>query len=244
MAEEVSSAGKQQLVNDSDSNRVDTTTAEPVVKQTALPDNRTFRRHLDSAFQKYGPQLPNEILKINYLEKYSKCDVERYVNDFAKKSEECVYGKMGDCIDFVQVTNWSELMHSAGMKDTCNNELALTMKMIALTEQFPAPEHANGVDFKLLYLNLSNMMLGHPVQEMNSATSKVLKDVYEATLSQLKQSDSTENMVLLRQRLKNIISPRASSSESLENVDLPAYFADSNLNPFQLDFEKLFYVSR
>ncbi|XP_058464101.1 uncharacterized protein LOC131438244 [Malaya genurostris] len=231
------------LDNDSDSNRVDTTTGEPNCKSSSLSENRYFRRNLDTAFQKFGPQQPRKILKTSYLDRYNQKDVEQYVNDFAQKSEECVYGKMRDCSEFVQVTNWSELLHSAGMKHTCNNELALTMKMIAMTEQFPDPKHVKGVDFKLLYLNLSNMMMGYPVQEMNTATNKLLKDVYEETDSKLKQSDTSENEALLCQRLNSIIPPRESSSESLANEDLSVYFADSNLNPLQIDFAKLFYVS-
>lgn len=158
-------------------NRVDTTTGD--IRAPTSLDNRPFRSHLDGALQQFGSQQPDKIVTTKYLERYRRVDLDAFVNDFATKSEECVYARMGDCAEFVQVTNWCELMQSAGLKDTCNNELALAMKVIANTEQFPAVKNANGVDFRLLYLNLSNMMLGHPVQEMNEATAKVLKEVYE-----------------------------------------------------------------
>lgn len=166
--------------DDSDCNRVDTTTKESdAVKCTPLAKNRTFRIHLDAAFQKHSSQLPEQIMKSHYVNKCKYAAVEEFVNEFATKSEECVYEKMRDKEDFVQVTNWCELMHSADMKTTSNQEIPLALRTIAMTERFPDPKYANGVDFKLLYTNLSNMMLGHPIQEMNTATVKVLKDVYE-----------------------------------------------------------------
>ncbi|XP_053688617.1 uncharacterized protein LOC128737895 [Sabethes cyaneus] len=230
--------------NDSDSNRVDTTTGEPNVKSCQNTNNRYFRRHLNAAFDTFGSQRPEKILGAHYVEKHDKSEVKQYVNEFSTKSEECVYEKMRNSTEFVQVTNWSELMLSAGLKETCNHELALTMKMIALSEQFPEPKNANGVDFKVLYMNLSNMMLGCPIQEMNSATAKVLKDTYEETLSQIKQSDNSSNVNLLRECMSNMAAPRESPSDCLSNETLAAYFADTNLNPFQIPFKKLFYVSK
>ncbi|XP_039431627.1 uncharacterized protein LOC120414495 [Culex pipiens pallens] len=219
-------------------NRVDTTTGD--IRAPTSLDNRPFRSHLDGALQQFGSQQPDKIVTTKYLERYRRIDLDAFVNDFATKSEECVYARMGDCAEFVQVTNWCELMQSAGLKDTCNNELALAMKVIANTEQFPEVKNANGVDFRLLYLNLSNMMLGHPVQEMNEATAKVLKEVYEETWSQLRQSDNNENAALLRNRLQNILPPMSSVPVSSSNAALDVLFADSNLNPLQLPVEKLF----
>uniref|UniRef100_A0A1Q3F0J7 Uncharacterized protein n=1 Tax=Culex tarsalis TaxID=7177 RepID=A0A1Q3F0J7_CULTA len=221
-------------------NRVDTTTVECGIQLPPNMDNRPFRSHLDAAFQRYGSQQPGKISTTKHLERYRPGELEAYVNDFATKSEECVYTRMGDCTDFVQVTNWCELMQSAGLKDTCNNELALAMKIIANTEQFPAASNANGVDFKLLYLNLSNMMLGHPVQEMNEATAKVLKDVYEETLAQSRQMDNNENVTLLRNRLQNILPPMDSVPVGSNTAALDVLFADSNLNPLQMPVDKLF----
>ncbi|XP_055536698.1 uncharacterized protein LOC129725191 [Wyeomyia smithii] len=230
--------------NDSDSNRVDTTTGESSVQSASRLNHRYFRRHLNAAFQNYGSQRPEEIFNAHYIEKHNRSDVEQFVNDLSTKSEEYVYEMMRDKEEFVQVTNWSELMHSAGLKETCNHELALAMKMIAFSERFPDPKNAKDVNFKQLYMNLSNMMLGYPIDEMNAATAKVLKDTYEETLAQLKQSDNSSNINLLRERLSNIAPPRKSSSDCLANETLPAYFADTNLNPLQIPFENLFYVSK
>lgn len=230
--------------NDSDSNRVDTTTGEPNLKSSAKINNRYFRRHLNAAFHILGSQRPEEILKAHYIEKHDKSEVERYVNEFSTNSEECVYEKMRNCSEFVQVTNWSELMLSAGLKETCNHELPLAMKTIALSEQFPDPKNACGVDFKLLYMNLSNMMLGYPIEEMNAATAKILKETYEEVFSQIKQSDNSMNINLLRERMPNIAPPRESPSNCLADENLAAYFADTNLNPLQIPFKNLFYVSK
>lgn len=174
------------MEDDSDCDRVDTTTKESDRKKSSIPsNNRTFRRHLDAAFQKHGSQLPDQIVGSHYITNCKQSEVEQYVNEFATKSEECVYQKLQDCEDFVRVTNWCEVMHSAGMRNSSNRELPLVLKTFAATERFPEPSQAKGVDFKLLYLNLSNMMLGHPVQEMNAATAKVLKDAYEVRLTLL-----------------------------------------------------------
>ncbi|XP_055628924.1 uncharacterized protein LOC129770243 [Toxorhynchites rutilus septentrionalis] len=243
MADNTGSAN-QKPENDFENNRVDTTTGELNYKAPNLSDNRYFRRHIDAAFQQHGSQLPDKVINSHYVDKFKRSEVEKYINDLATKSEECVYEKMKDCTDFVQVTNWSELMHSAGLKETCNHELALAMKTIANTERFPEPKKANGVNFKLLYLNLSNMMLGHPIQQMNSATKKLLKDLYEENLNQIRQTDNSENIALIRDRLRTIHPARESSAENICYENLDTYFNDTNLNPLQIPFEKLFYVSK
>ncbi|XP_065081150.1 uncharacterized protein LOC135703761 [Ochlerotatus camptorhynchus] len=229
--------------DDSDCNRVDTTTKESDGVKCSIPaNNRTFRRHLDAAFQKHGSQLPEQIMKSHYLDKCKHVEVETYVNEFATKSEECVYEKMRDKEDFVRVTNWCELMHSTEMKTTSNQEIPLALRTIAMTEQFPDPTYANGVNFKLLYTNLSNMMLGHPVQEMNAATAKVLKDVYEEIMLQMQHTDNNEDSALLRPPC--LLTAKPSTTENLSNGGLSPFFADRNLNPLQIPFEKLFYVSK
>ncbi|EAT35455.1 AAEL012372-PB [Aedes aegypti] len=231
------------MEDDSDCDRVDTTTKESDRKKSSIPsNNRTFRRHLDAAFQKHGSQLPDQIVGSHYITNCKQSEVEQYVNEFATKSEECVYQKLQDCEDFVRVTNWCEVMHSAGMRNSSNRELPLVLKTFAATERFPEPSQAKGVDFKLLYLNLSNMMLGHPVQEMNAATAKVLKDAYEDLLAETKRTDNRENTALIRP--PSFLAPKPSSAENLTHDGPGAFFTDRNLNPLQIPFDKLFQMAR
>nr|XP_019562453.2 uncharacterized protein LOC109430822 [Aedes albopictus] len=237
---EASSSMLPSMEDDSDCDRVDTTTKESDDgKKSSIPsNNRTFRRHLDAAFQKHGSQLPDQITQSHYINKCKRSEVESYVNDFATRSEESVYQTMQDSADFVRVTNWCEMLHSAGMRITSNRELPLALKTIAATEQFPEPSRAGGVDFRLLYSNLSNMMLGHPIQEMNTATAKVLKDVYEETLADLKRTDNSDKVALLRP--PTFLVPRPSTTENLSHDGPGAFFTDRNLNPLQIPFDKLF----
>uniref|UniRef100_A0A182QPV7 Uncharacterized protein n=1 Tax=Anopheles farauti TaxID=69004 RepID=A0A182QPV7_9DIPT len=135
-------------------------------------------KSLYNAFIKYGAQNADEIRKtVKHI--MPSPSLEAFVNDFAIASEEQVLEKVQNSPEFVQCASWSEVLDSVGFRETCNNELPLALRIIAFTEQFPKPEHANGVDFQLLYLNLANMMLGQPIQKMNASTQMILKKVYE-----------------------------------------------------------------
>lgn len=231
------------MADDSDCNQVDTTTKDSdIIKSNIGPNNKTFRRHLDNAFQKHGSQMQEQILASHYVINYKQSEVERFVNEFAINSEECVYQKMQDNDDFVRVTNWCEVMHTAGMRDSSNRELPLALKTIAVTERFPDPKQAKGVDFKLLYMNLSSMMLGHPIQTMNAATAKVLKDIYEETLAELKRVDNSDFADILKR--PTFLKPKPSTTENLSHEGPGAFFTDRNLNPLQIPFDKLFHTPK
>lgn len=147
------------------------------------PTKGEMMKTLNNAFHKYGPEHPNEILK--------QCKPEdpaafvQFVNDFALRSEKCELEKLSNTPEFIQCVSWSELLDSKGFRETCNNELPVALRSLAYTEKFPKPENAHGVDFQLLYLNLSYMMMGQPIQIMNQATRKLLKQVYEVRNNRL-----------------------------------------------------------
>ncbi|XP_062543630.1 uncharacterized protein LOC134211069 [Armigeres subalbatus] len=231
------------MANDSECNQVDTTTKDSEkIKGTVDSKNQTFLRHLNTAFQNISPQLPEHILNATYVINYKPSEVEKFVNDYAVKSEESVYRKMQDNPDFVKATNWCKIMHTAGMRNTSNKELPLALKTIAVTERFPPPSQAKGVNFKQLYMNLSNMMLGYPVHEMNAATAKVLKDVYEETVAELKRADVSDFAETVWSQ--NFLNSEPSTTENLSHEGPAAFFTDRNLNPMQIPFDKLFYSTK
>ncbi|XP_035784118.1 uncharacterized protein LOC118462503 [Anopheles albimanus] len=204
------------------------------------PTKGEMMKTLNNAFHKYGPEHPNEILK--------QCKPEdpaafvQFVNDFALRSEKCELEKLSNTPEFIQCVSWSELLDSKGFRETCNNELPVALRSLAYTEKFPKPENAHGVDFQLLYLNLSYMMMGQPIQIMNQATRKLLKQVYEETVLQRTKSEYRTELLWLQEKLKTLRLPTKSTRKTLIMKDLKLFFADPNINPLQLPLDKICFT--
>ncbi|XP_055608122.1 uncharacterized protein LOC129755584 [Uranotaenia lowii] len=230
----------QSAENKTDCEQADTTTGDAGERNVKLADTRNFRRTLDTAYQRFGSQQPDQILAIPTIDRYNPEEVRQYIDTFAKKSEECVDQKMQGCEEYMQVANWCELMHSNGLDKSCNHELALAMKTIAATERFPAPKNANGVDFRILYLNLSNMMMGHPIMEMNKATSDVLVSVYQDTLKEVQMTENVSRSSIIQNCMQRIACPKKTGPSVEDSSSTAAVFLDTNVNPLQIQLKDLF----
>ncbi|XP_058065792.1 uncharacterized protein LOC131215421 [Anopheles bellator] len=194
-------------------------------------------KNLSVSFQKFSAERPEEILKAHVDE--CPTALAQYVNDFAFRSEKCALERLENSPEFLQCASWSVCLDSFGFRETCNNELPLALKSIAFTEPFPKPEHVNGVNFQMLYLNLACMMMGQPIRGMNASTRKVLKDVYEQTVLKISQTDHNEDITLLHEKLKTMAPPQKSKRKLPITKDLKTFFADPNINPFKIPMEKI-----
>lgn len=53
-----------------------------------------------------------------------------------------------------------------------DNALPVTLEAIKQFENLPTPEQVNGVDLKILYETIANLMAGYPVNEIEDGPTK------------------------------------------------------------------------
>lgn len=67
-----------------------------------------------------------------------------------------------------------------------DNALPVTLEAISQFENLPTPELLNGVDLKILYETLANLMAGYPVNEIEDGpTKEFLHQCYSVYLNQI-----------------------------------------------------------
>lgn len=67
-----------------------------------------------------------------------------------------------------------------------DNALPVTMEAINQFEHLPTPEQVNGVDLKILYGTLANLMAGYPVNEIeDDPTKEFLYQCYSVCLNRI-----------------------------------------------------------
>lgn len=54
-----------------------------------------------------------------------------------------------------------------------DNALPVTLEAISNLEKLPAPSEVNGIDLKMLYKILANLMAGYPINELEDGPTKV-----------------------------------------------------------------------
>lgn len=66
--------------------------------------------------------------------------------------------------------------------DITDNTLPITMEAISNIDRLPPPNEVNGVDLKLLYETLANLMAGYPTNEIpEGPTKEFLKQCFSVS---------------------------------------------------------------
>lgn len=115
-----------------------------------------------------------------------------------------------------------------------DNALPVTMEAIYQLESLPPPEEVNGVDLKILYKTLANLMAGYPVNEIEDDPTKVfLYQCFSVCLNQIDFFIFTINYLSLQDVINSAESTNANNLEKHllkqdENIHHNSWLCNSN----------------